>query len=204
MATIRPSTWIPRISNKRAFSSISPDKISVYIHSLRTSVVIDKSSVTCPICDELLPESFSTLKCDHSVCVACIQKCVRGNQFSCPTCRSLTSNLTRKDLILCEILRTLPRPVPCGESLAGWLAAKEHEKTCVACIKKTKLDVEQELAALKRHCTTLETKNTSLTEANAVLVSENENLSALCEETLTDTEIESNDEYETENEEEDD
>lgn len=159
------TSWIPRRGVKRSH----PTKKSIYIQVLGAYIDIDESVLQCGACTELLPRDFITMKCRHSTCITCIQKCVKNEEFVCPTCRHTTKTLGYKDPILSEVLRTYPRVVPCGVVCDGCDCSAEHVKSCVAC-GRVKLDeLQAEFDAIKKNNDAMKAKLVMYEDSNGIL-----------------------------------
>jgi hypothetical protein len=143
------------------------DNKTVYVQSL--GVNVDVVRMQCGACKELLARDFITMPCFHSACLQCIQKCIKDDQYSCPTCRQKTRHINYQDPILLALLRTYPRTVPCGLIINGCDAAADHTNVCVQCSKASLAELRNEYEALKKTNDATQAKLVMLEESNTLL-----------------------------------
>ena len=155
--------WISRRVRRR----LDEENNSVYIQAL--GVYVDVVKLQCGACKELLPREFITMPCFHSACLVCIKKCVKDDEYSCPTCRQNTRQINYQDPILLALLRRYPRKVPCGLIINGCDAAADHTEVCVMCSKATLAELQNEYEALKKSNDAMQAKLVMLEESNTLL-----------------------------------
>lgn len=155
--------WISRRVRRR----LNEDNKSVYIQVLGVNVDVDR--MQCAACKELLARDFVTMPCFHSACLQCIRKCMKDDEYLCPTCRYKTSPNNYQDPILLALLRSYPRTVPCGLIINGCDAAADHTNVCVQCSHANLAELRKEYEALKKTNDATQAKLVMLEESNTLL-----------------------------------
>ncbi|KAM9831663.1 E3 ubiquitin/ISG15 ligase TRIM25-like [Neosynchiropus ocellatus] len=130
-----------------------------------TRVDLQRESLSCPICLELLKEPV-TLPCGHSYCKACVERSwSEENIYRCPQCRQTFTPkpLLQKNTVLAEIVEELkrtgaadlcsagPEDVACGACTGRKLKALKSCLVCLVSYCEQHLQPHLEAPAFRRH-----------------------------------------------------
>ncbi len=102
--------------------------IRVFLSSLQTSVDVPRDILSCAKCRQLLPDTYTSYECRHSICDQCVA------DPTCARCK-VALKAVDPDPTVSDALRSCPRVTPCGQILQSYQAFTKHVLGCVKCTR---------------------------------------------------------------------